>query len=749
LRSQAKANWWPLWSALTACLLICSSLAVYVVYRRDQGRRLLAEARQMAQSGQINSLRRALELIRDAANLGGRSPEVIALAAAIHARLVVEFDESSLQTSKSLLDEVKRWSTPISPTASADLKLTRIRLALAQPLDPQGLARLRDWALNEPAARPYYIRALIHRGDLEQAARVAGRDTPHDAEAFAAQVELALARGSHETLARLSREARGVVWTEAQRLLAWARLEAANPKHLAGSEERLARLQNNQSLSRRERAWATLVRANLAHQRGAVARAQTNLRAALALEVNEPLFTAEVARSLLRQSRPDLAADQIAKAQEWSRENIRFRLIAAETALRRDELSRAATLLDTISPALEQQRLLAADLALKYGRRDRAQQLIDGLAPASEGRRILQARLALADGKHQQALRLLSQERGANAAFCRGRAAEGLSDLVRAAREYEAAITLDQLHLGARRSLARVQLRQGQWRLGKANLEKAVQLGQTSDLARRIRLELAELLLRLGEHAEADSHLRSDPSPGPDRDTLRAHALASVEQGQEQRAASLIAQLQQQGQINLARLFTLRQRMRSGRFADAARLAKEIDRRWLEADVQGMYWIAELYRRLGQLDRAHALYKRLARTPGNSADAWLGLSLIAWNRGQVTASLTLASQASDAIRREVVSRRTRLQIHLQLARCQRHVDNLGPAIAELQEALDLEPTNFTANLQLGQIYAELEKQGRAVQYLSVAVRANRKDEQARATLARLCRRLAPAPEGCR
>ena len=73
---------------------------------------------------------------------------------------------------------------------------------------------------------------------------------------------------------------------------------------------------------------------------------------------------------------------------------------------------------------------------------------------------------------------------------------------------------------------------------------------------------------------------------------------------------------------------------------------------------------------------------------------------------------------------------------------------LVAAIAELQDVLELNPSNLDANLELGQNYAQLNKRDRAVQHLARVLDLDGKNGLARRELARACHDLAPSPPDC-
>ena len=274
---SAAGRWWLL---LVAALTLAAAVAVgYHGMRQKAAQLKIEEARQMAASYDVASLRGALLKVRAAADKGGRTAEAVALAAAIHGELYYEFGESNVGGVAALVTEAERLGAQKVSAAAADLALARAYLALARKPLSEAKIVLFD-TMEEQPDQPLF--KLLY-----------GEALAADGEPSMARTKLAeLSSGPRVLLARARVLNRLGLPVEAAALMEYANT-AGLPSHHAkletvllevrrgdGSEGTLQRLRGllgDQRLSSRQRAWALLAKTELHQQMGHETRAVVTL----------------------------------------------------------------------------------------------------------------------------------------------------------------------------------------------------------------------------------------------------------------------------------------------------------------------------------------------------------------------------------------------------------------------------------------------------------------------------------------
>ncbi|MCK5796497.1 MAG: hypothetical protein KAI47_04910, partial [Deltaproteobacteria bacterium] len=97
----------------------------------------------------------------------------------------------------------------------------------------------------------------------------------------------------------------------------------------------------------------------------------------------------------------------------------------------------------------------------------------------------------------------------------------------------------------------------------------------------------------------------------------------------------------------------------------------------------------------------------------------------------------------------IYPRALKVAARLQVARCHETTHAMGAAIAELQEALELDSKDYAANLELGRIYLKLKKPLRAIPFLARAVKGRPAEKLTRQLLLGACQGQRPQPVDCK
>jgi len=752
------SRWWPLWLTLGLLVIASSTVAGLVVRQKAGVTRNMTRARSLAARHQPKPLKLALHHVREAANLGGRSPEMLALAASIHAELAYDFGESTPEGAAALVAEAERLEAEKVPAASTDLALARAYLQLSQEPLPEAIGHLLKSMERHPRStrlKLLYGEALILNNELSLARKVLEELPADDLEVLQARALLYYKSGHLGLATRLLNLASTFGLRKELAELELARMEILGGKGTAGAVARLEQLlrgaDNDQEvLPRRQRAWAHLLLAVLHQERRQHLKAARSLdRALRAPPVADAEFSYRAGRLLLAVHRLDAAQKQARQACRVAPREPRYSTLQAAVELAMDRPEAAIRRLTTSDADLDvEARLVLARALVRAGGLDRARGLLDRL-PASPERHLAAARLHLAAREPYRALRELAglDSQIVETQVIRGLVALSVKDTARAVQWMRTALKKDPLQTEALQALGVIARRRGDAQRAADYLGKAV---KANPYHRQTRLELGRLQLRLGSYAAAqrqfDELLLLEPSSLP---ALIGRARASVEQGSKE-AGLYIRALRVRGHTTLALVLDARLLMVQSKPAQAAARLRELLDRELENRTQVLLWLAETEHRLGDLSHAATLYRRVIATrSGPAPAARVGLSEIHLAQEALAPALRQGLSAAEEVVSGIYPLALRTRIGVQLARCYRAGDALGAAIAELQDVLELDRANLEANLELGLIYGSLNKRDRAAQHLARVLDLDRANAPARRELTRVCQKLSPQPADCR
>jgi len=749
-------RWWPLWLTMALLVIASSTVAGLMVRQRSQVQRNLAQARALAARHQMQPLKQALYHVREAANLGGRDIDMVALAARIHAELVYEFGESSPQGAESLVAEANRLeglddlANPVA--ARDDLAVAQAYLQLIRTPLPEALSYLVKSMEQHPSRRLrlLYGRSLVLNGELDLARRSLEELPADDREVLQARALLYWKSGQRDLASRLLGLAGNLGLSRELITIEQARFETLDGVATAATLETLQRLLlANPDLPRRQAAWAHLLLALLHHQQRHHTRTVDALKRAL---LHRPLadadFSYQAGRLALMLHRLDPALHLARHACRIAPRVQRHISLEAAVELAMDRPAAAIQRLSGIGDLAPEAALILARALIQTRHLQRAQQMLDQLPPAFAAQvRTARAQLQLAAGRPYQALKEIGEHDGqpVDKMVLRGLVALRVGDTTSVVRWMKTALRKDPMQANALWALGVVARQQADARQAVEYLTKAV---EANPYRRSIRRDLGQLHLRMGNLAPAqhqfDEVLKLDPA---DLSALVGRARITVEQGTAD-ASLYIQALNARGHATLAARLQARQQMINGELALAARaLRRLLDRRDVKRRSELLLWLAQTEHRRGDTTRAAALYRQILDGHRPAPAAHLGLSEL--NLGHnLGAALRQVLAAAQDLSGGIYSRDLHIRVGVHLARCYRQGDSLGAAIAELQDVLELNPSNLDANLELGQIYAQLNKRDRAVQHLARVLDLDGKNGLARRELARACHDLAPSPPDC-
>jgi tetratricopeptide (TPR) repeat protein len=327
---------------------------------------------------------------------------------------------------------------------------------------------------------------------------------------------------------------------------------------------------------------------------------------------------------------------------------------------------------------------------------------------------------------------------------------------VEAARSLRAALTRDPLLAEALLELGRMARRRANGSLARSYLDRAV---VANPHLRAARLELAELLLELGEHGAAQEQFQEALIREPaSLRALAGRARAAVELASKDSEIYLEA-LRLRGERMLADGLAARLLMARGEWRKAAEQLGRLAGR-PGSSPEATLWLAQSLLQVGDLAAAEVAFEQAAErsweacqdpAPGGvgcarAAEVHLGLSQLDLRRGRLGTALLHATAARDLLSGHIHPVSVRAAVKLQLARCHRLNDSMGAAIAELQDVLELDRQNLAARRELARIYAGLGKRARAVQELAAALRQVPDSREVRSELLSLCQ--GQPLEGC-
>ncbi|MBW2733877.1 MAG: hypothetical protein JRH20_15930 [Deltaproteobacteria bacterium] len=669
-RSQLRRHW-PIFAGLTIVFVTLVALGALWLHQQLRASRHLEAARRMAAGSSHLQLKGALEQARLAATEGGRSVDVVALAAAAHARLAYEFGESSLVGVAALAEEAKRLGAPRGGRAAKDLTLADATLRLATSSLPQSIDRLRDLTAADPSdlrLQALYGRLLLRAKRFSEAGRVLGAGPlASGGRWLRLRARLALALGQKDVAQSLWTRARQQIVSSqmegrtsaAQVELDGLRAQVHDEQQPEGLFAKAQQLAKEASLSTRERAWAHVLAATIAQKRAHWPDARFHLTRALKAEpLADPEFYAMAAWVALRAGECKWAREQAERALQLLPGSAEMLALRAKVALALDNAPHAhALLLRCGKGCLQQGQLLRAEAALARGELSRASAFLAASSAKGTLRHtMLQARLLLTQKRYRHARNMLTAspeedarvwylrglialEEGHRAVFlASGRGASSASQQTAsshssegvarrwhvARRALERAIVLHPWHAAAHAALGRLHAERGHASAAQESLARAA---AANPYVSATRLDLGGLLLRLGRFAEALDHfetvLRRD---GKDTAALAGRARCRVELVMSS-AEEDIAQLAAQGHVNTALLLRGRLAMRQGEYTLAAGFFDQVDEDWLQARGRALVWQAISWGRISERRAAQRRLRALAQR-GQGAEAAISEQLV-------------------------------------------------------------------------------------------------------------------------
>jgi tetratricopeptide (TPR) repeat protein len=747
-------RWWPLWLTLALLVIAASTIAGLMVRQKSQISRNLSRARALARQHQVTPLKRALYHIREAANLGGRSPEMVALAAAIHAELVYEFGESNLGGAQSLVEEATRLDAEALPRAWQDLVIARAYLRLGKQPLPEAIGYLFKSSEKHPRNRRLkllYGRALILNGEHELARTVLDELSADDLEVLHARALLYWKTGHRNLAARLLRLAVTFGLDPDIAEVEMARQETIDGHITPRTHQRLTLVATQPSLPRKQAAWAHLLLAKHHNNKRKHLKTAAALSKALSgRPIADAEFNYQAGKLLLSVHRLDDAAAEAKEACRIAPRDPRYVALQASVELAMDRPEAVTRQLGDSTELTVEAKIILAEAHIRRGALNRAKAILEQLPKntPSAPLRLALARLHMTAGRPYRALRELGEldpARVTEAQVLRGLIAHQVGDPAGTVRWMKGALKKDPLQADALWALGVVARQRADARHALEYLSKAV---RANPYHRRARLHLGNLQLRLGENAAAqrqfDELLLLEPSSLA---ALIGRARSSVEQASNE-APLFIRALRVRGHVTVARTLEARLSMVLGKLDEAARMLRKLLRRKQGKPEQLTLWLAETELRRGNLANAADLYREVIKLKKRAPAAKLGMAELSFKRDMLATALRHALDAADDLNGGIYPTRLRARVGIQLARCYRLGDALGAAIAELQDVLEVDRTNLDAHLELGMIYASLAKRDRAVHHLARALEIDKKNKVARRELTRVCSELNPAPADC-
>jgi thioredoxin-like negative regulator of GroEL len=762
--SSIVKRFWPLF-LVVGLTAFCIATGVGIAMRRDsKARTSLVSARRLAQGHRADGLKKALEAVREAANLSARSGEVVAFAAALHGELAREFGESDLKRTMALVDEAQRLEAEQDPLSAEDLAVARAHLALATQTTSEATKNVLALLEAHPSSsklRLLYGEALYRNGELEFGWKVLAELPADDPHTLLERARNRFAAGSPDEAALILQLASSSGLGDDQTALELAKFAVASGHREVKLLEKLSSLGQSSSLSSSEKARANLLTAMLQVGRSRRVEASSALAQALARRpYGDPEFAHLASLVLLRLHRLEEASQEGAEALRLGPEVMQYRVLAARVDLAMDRPRKAlerlgnAFRVSSRSGRFDEGALVTyAEASFRAGMIAEAQRVVDTeLSPSQPERRLLSARLLLAAKNPRGALRELpglEREKIPLSEFhiVRGLAALQLGEPRETIRAMHAALRSDPTCAEALLVLGRLAQDRGDDR---GALGFFAQAEKADPYLRQAKLELGRLSLRLGDFSTAralfDAVLERED---PEGNALEGAARAAVELAGVESSAYIQA-LRSRGDLQKAALLSARRLMTAGRTrAAAAELEKILEGKpGPELRVETLSALGQARRLLGEAEKQRAAELELLRLRADDPEAHLGLSELALASGQSKQALVHAVQAAQATRGRIVPYTLRGRIGVQLARVFCLKDQVGPAIAELDEVLELDPGHLDANLELGRIYASLDKGQRALRHLSSAFIASPQDRRVRTELKRVCRTVDQAPAIC-
>lgn len=314
---RESARWLFLALVTVVTLALAAAVGFHGVKHKAAGQHV-DRARELAAVYDVESLRSALLEIKAAADKGGRTAEVVALAAAVHGELNYEFGESGVTGVASLINEADKLGAGKDPVAAADLALARAYLVLAR----RPLAEARPMLhinMNMYPRRPVFkvLYGQAMAGDGEPAAALEQlADMDASPRVLLARAHIKSTLGHHIEALNLLQKANMEGLPEHHYKLEAVLLEvssgASGPKTL----EQLYGLLGDQRLTTRQRAWALLSKAELHQQKGQ--RTQAAVTLILLSKMRRPTadaaFRYRLARALMGHKDYSRAQEEIERA---------------------------------------------------------------------------------------------------------------------------------------------------------------------------------------------------------------------------------------------------------------------------------------------------------------------------------------------------------------------------------------------------------------------------------------------------
>jgi|GEM_PF-5408626 hypothetical protein len=620
----AKVGSW-----LFLSLLIFASVAGGLTLRRSrQAADILAKARQLSEGHQARNLRQALYLLRRAADRVGRKGEILSLAAALHARLAVQFGESQLSRVDALLSE----SQALGDLGREDQMIARAYLILARSDADKSVGRLAE--IVEATRGPLLSLetwAELRRGNFEAAS---GRldALSEDGWTWPLRFQLALRRGDGVQAETLLTQAGVSGISLAQQALARAKYDVLFRRKAPSVEADLVAL-SSENLAAAERSWVDLLLATVHQRRGAHNSALGFL--------NRMTSGAPMLDGLFHKHRAELAfllADYQA-AQLYIR---RARWITTNDP----QLERLEIRIDLASgkkpAAIKRLRSmlkvakshwaigLYAEVLYAHGDRNGLASLLQSNALSSSIRKEISARLSLLQNRSRKAL-----------VHLRGTSQYGLlaKAHLRSGNRSQARASIESVALASRtpEQLAiegEVLFAAGEVNRAKGALRAALSRAPHYLPARRL---LSTIYLTEESWVQAAENSRSLLGTNAEDSLARRHLARALVEMRSPGANEILSDPSVQGS-NWSRLLRVRQEMLKGSWQNAEKHLTFLDESWIETESLALLWQAEIYQRVGDDQAAVLIFKDLLTDSAFAVEAHLGLSRVYSQQGKKAAA---------------------------------------------------------------------------------------------------------------
>ncbi|MBK6846353.1 MAG: tetratricopeptide repeat protein [Proteobacteria bacterium] len=727
----------PRWLAISAALAVLA-LSGALAYRRWRDDRRLEVEWATMRAGLLTGTGTGVALARQAVaraeQLRHGDAELLAAQALGEAATAVDLGEDRLPAARTLLRRIGSGDSEWRTAAEGYLALVD---------DPQTAAGYlkKGTEVYAGSALLRYLqgRALAASGQAEAADQAYREAITLAPGALAARVAHAVLLGSRPAgFEAAIAELDGVVQAHSEHvpaLVARARLRADQGVDLAAAAADAARTTSELAAQagRAQRAWAELVLAKVARQRNDVPAMQAALDRALATApCCDASFHDQLAAELQTLHRWTEVARQAEAALRLSPRGGAYAQRLVRALLQLGRPAAAASRLISAPANEPETELLRGWLAYAEGRYVQAQQLLEQAARRPETARdagLYQALARARSGDYGAALAQLGglQQRAATddgVLQAIGRVRLWSGALGEAEQALKRAWQLNALDPATPTLLAEVAVARHDVVRARQRFARALALRADHVPAR---LGLAELLLRNGDVAEGRAELARVGAD--DRQSSDYHAVAArlaLAAGERDAAGAAISAARGAGLAAAAvQLLEGKLALDRGQTGPALALLREA-RKGAGLDVEVLVTLGQAARRAGALSEAAEALDAALQRDGADPEALLERGLLALDDDDAPLAVRRLSDALEQMKARGWPAPRLAPVHTALGRAYLLQGDGGRAIAQLQDAIDLDPAAAEPYYRLALVYQRLDHAQRTADYL---VKALERDPQ--------------------